>query len=114
MQPLSDTGPASSLTDANILRGIRPQDRQRLAEVYRQYFPLLRAWICRNQGDEEAARDIFQEAMLVIFEQVQDEAFAFTHSFRAYLMDIGAISGRYSCGEALPSNCRPATKVVLT
>lgn len=89
MQPLSDTGPASSLTDASILHGIRQQDRQVLAEVYRQYFPLLRAWICRNQGDEEAARDIFQEAMLVIFEQAQDEAFAFTHSFRAYLMGIG-------------------------
>lgn len=75
--------------DQALLDGIRAQDSRILQEVYREYFPLLRAWISRNQGNEEAARDIFQEAMVVIFEKVQDESFRLTHSFRAYLMGVG-------------------------
>ncbi len=75
--------------DERLVRGIRDQDGKVLQEIYRDFFPLLRAWISRNQGNEEAARDIFQEAMVVIFEKVQDESFRLTHSFRAYLLGVG-------------------------
>ncbi len=79
----------SPFSDAQLIQGVRSRDPQVLEALYRIYFPLLRAWISRNQGSEEAARDIFQEAMVIMFEKIHQPDFQLTHSFQGYLMGIG-------------------------
>ena len=76
-------------TDTELIEGIRARDPKVLQAIYQHFFPLLRAWISRNQGSEEAARDIFQEAMVVMFEKINQPQFQLSHSFQAYLMGVG-------------------------
>ncbi|GAB4405550.1 MAG: hypothetical protein OHK0039_06650 [Bacteroidia bacterium] len=79
---------ARDFTDEELIAGIRAQDREALVYVYRVYFPLLRAWISRNRGDAEAARDIFQEAMMVVYDKLSSGEAVIWHSLKAYLMGV--------------------------
>ncbi|RMG72806.1 MAG: sigma-70 family RNA polymerase sigma factor [Bacteroidetes bacterium] len=83
------SGSRATYTDAELMAGIQSQDRAVLRHIYRQHYPLLRAWITRNQGDAEAARDIFQETMMVMFEKAHSPDFQLSHTFQSYLMGVG-------------------------
>ena len=44
-------------------------DRAVVEAIYRDNYPMVQAFIINNNGNSDEARDIFQEAMIVIFEK---------------------------------------------
>ena len=55
--------------DNAIIDGIRKHDRAVLRYTYAQYYPMIRFFIIRNHGNDLDAEDIFQEAIVAIFEK---------------------------------------------
>jgi RNA polymerase sigma factor (sigma-70 family) len=72
-------------TDQAILEGIRLRDSDTLSAVYRQFRPRITALIGSLNGSEQEAKDIFQEAIVVVFINVQKPGFQLTSSFYTYL-----------------------------
>lgn len=56
--------------------------------VYRQHFPTIMHWICNNGGSEPEAADLFQEAMVVLFQKSQSDDFRLTCKIGTYLFAI--------------------------
>ena len=62
-------------TEQQLLQGLAAGRRAATELVYRQHYPVVTHWIANNGGDEPDAADIFQEAMVVLFEKAQGEDF---------------------------------------
>ncbi|MEZ5070490.1 MAG: hypothetical protein R2751_05860 [Bacteroidales bacterium] len=75
-------------TEADILEGIRKHDARVLEEVYQTHFPVIEALVKRNQGSTDEARDVFQEALVVIYLKVRDEHLELTCKFGTYLYAV--------------------------
>jgi RNA polymerase sigma factor (sigma-70 family) len=75
-------------SDAQVLQGVSQGARQATAQVYRQHYPTVSKWIATNGGDEADAADIFQEAMVVLFEKARNEEFRLQCRIGTYLFAI--------------------------
>jgi RNA polymerase sigma factor (sigma-70 family) len=75
-------------TDAELLQGIAAGARQATAQVYRQHYPTVMHWLQSAGGDEADAADVFQEAMVVLFEKARSEDFRLTCRIGTYLFAI--------------------------
>ena len=75
-------------TCIQYFEGIRTSNEKIIADIYRKFLPEIKVYICRRNGTEDDARDIFQQALIVIYQKVQANDFTFYKSFGAYLMTI--------------------------
>lgn len=78
----------TSLTDQEIVTGIRNSDRKTLQYCYREFLPRIQKFMASNNGSDEEAMDYFQEAMVVVFRKCSDKSFVLESAFFTYLYAI--------------------------
>lgn len=71
-----------------LLEGIRQQDRHVLRLIYREYYPVVKKLILSNQGAEEDAQDVFQDALSMMYEKLQQGPLLFQCGFKTYLYAV--------------------------
>ncbi|MEO6830743.1 MAG: sigma-70 family RNA polymerase sigma factor [Chitinophagaceae bacterium] len=76
------------LTDAQLLKGVAGGARAATTQVYKQHYPTVMHWLQGTGGDEADAADIFQEAMVVLFEKARNEEFQLSCRIGTYLFAI--------------------------
>ncbi|MFP4449200.1 MAG: RNA polymerase sigma factor [Bacteroidales bacterium] len=74
--------------DLKIIEGIRKQDPKVLQYLYDEYFTMIRSIVIENSGNEEDARDIFQESIILIYRKITNESFQLTSAFKTYLFSV--------------------------
>ncbi len=74
--------------ELELLEGIARNDSRAIEKVYKDNFGLVQNFIVRNNGSFDDARDVFQEAMLVIYEKSRQENFTLTCQLKTYLYSI--------------------------
>ena len=52
------------------------------------YFPVIKNMVVANKGDNEEAKDIFQEALLIIYDKITNNDFNLTCSFKTFLYSV--------------------------
>ena len=62
-------------TDSEFIEGLRSGYNAVLTALYKKYYNLVLKFIVSNSGSEEAARDIYQEAVIVLYENVRKPGF---------------------------------------
>ena len=72
----------------DLLRGLAGNDKNAIETIYRQNFSLIQAFVVKNNGYPEDARDIFQEAMLILYGKSKQESFQLTCQIRTYIYSI--------------------------
>ncbi|TFH20973.1 MAG: sigma-70 family RNA polymerase sigma factor [Bacteroidia bacterium] len=75
-------------TDNELIKGIRHHESPVLDYVYDTYYPIIEGYIIHNQGSCEEARDIFQEAMIVVYNRIKSDQLELTCKFGTYLYAI--------------------------
>jgi RNA polymerase sigma factor (sigma-70 family) len=79
---------STSLHEKELLEGLANNDRSAIETIYRQHYGVIQAYIIKNNGYPEDARDIFQEAMVVLYEKARSGEFELTCLIRTYLYSI--------------------------
>jgi len=79
------------LTLGQIIEGIRKRDNRLLTLVYKELFPVVRYYVLSNGGTSDDAKDVFQEAIIVIFKQISHNSFEIKTGFEAYLYGISRL-----------------------
>ena len=74
--------------DQKYIVALRENNPVVIEEIYRQYSAETLRFISRNNGTAKDAQDIFQEALITIFEQAQRDQFVLQCPFSAYLYVI--------------------------
>jgi len=75
-------------TDKALIQGIRNHESPVLQHIYDTYYPIIEGYIVHNQGSRDQARDIFQEAMIVVYNKVRSGQLELTCKFGTYLYAI--------------------------
>lgn len=82
--PIVKTG----TTDEQLLAGLARNEKSATETLYRDYFGMIQAFILNNNGSSEDARDIFQEAMIVLYEKATSGRFELTAQVKTYLYSV--------------------------
>ncbi len=75
-------------TEDKIKEGFKENNHSFLSEIYKAYYPTVQRFVTYNNGSEEDAKDILQEALIIIFQKVRDGNFVLSCSFLTYLYSI--------------------------
>ncbi len=75
-------------TSYSHLDALAKGEEKGLREIYRQYLPRISKLITGNGGSGEDARDVFQDALIVLYEKACDPGFKLTSSFYTLLYGI--------------------------
>lgn len=76
------------ISEQQLLEGIARNDRKMTEQVYRDNYRLVYAWVTSHGGDTEDAADVFQEAMTILFQKSQNEAFRLSCKIGTYLVAV--------------------------
>jgi RNA polymerase sigma factor (sigma-70 family) len=77
-----------TIPDHTLLDQLRNEENASFELLYRFYYPAVETYILRNNGTLADAEDIFQEAIIVLLQQVRRTDFALTSSLKTYLFAI--------------------------
>ncbi len=75
-------------TDKELLEGIRKGATQSLNTLYTTYFPMVLQLVLSNNGNEDDAKDIFQESVIVLYNKVNEGNFELNSKLKTYLYAI--------------------------
>lgn len=71
-----------------LLEGLAANDTNAIETIYRENYGTIEAFIVKNNGYPDDARDIFQEAMIVLFEKAKSSSFILTCQIKTYLYSV--------------------------
>ena len=71
-----------------LLEGLARNDRAATTTLYREHFGMIQALILNNNGTVDDARDVFQEAMVVLYEKVKSGEFELSCQLKTYIYSI--------------------------
>ncbi len=77
-----------SPSNTDFITGIRNHDSSVLNYVYNHHYPIVEGYIIHNQGSRDEARDIFQDAMMVVYKKIRSGELELTCKFGTYLYSI--------------------------
>jgi RNA polymerase sigma factor (sigma-70 family) len=79
------------LTETNekaLLKGLAKNDRKAIETIYKENFNMVQALILNNSGNSDDAKDIFQEALIVLYEKVKSGQFELNCQIKTYVYSV--------------------------
>ena len=76
------------LSDKNIIEGIRQQDDKILNWLYDNYFQTVKSHIIKNSGSTDDVSDVFQDSIIVLYNQICDNTLVLTSDLKGYFFGI--------------------------
>jgi len=73
-------------SDKTILIGIKNRKGDILEYLYKEYFPQIQRIVLKHEGNEQDARDLFQEALVIIFTRLREGDLVIKNSFHNYFI----------------------------
>jgi RNA polymerase sigma factor (sigma-70 family) len=80
--------PVASYSDEDLIQGIRNNDQRFLGIVYKRNFQSILHFVLQNNGSEQEAKDIYQEAVMIFYEKLQQENFLLTCQIKTFIYSI--------------------------
>lgn len=74
--------------DNEIVLGILNGSNDILGRIYKAYFPMILQLIVTNNGDEDDAKDIFQETVIVLYDKVQAGNFELSSKLKTFIYSV--------------------------
>ncbi len=76
------------INEQALLKGLAVDDSKAIETIYKENFTMVQTFIINNNGSYDDARDIFQEAMIVLYEKAQNESFVLTSKLNTFIYSI--------------------------
>lgn len=74
--------------DQLLLKGLAKDDKRSIETIYRANYSMIQSFVLNNNGSVEDARDLFQEAMVVLYEKSKTASFSLNCQIKTYLYSI--------------------------
>lgn len=78
----------SEFSDSTLIDGLKNNDFKILDAIYANNLSKVTKMIIQNNGSSDDARDVFQEAIVVLFKRLKEPDFKINSSFSNYLYGI--------------------------
>ena len=74
--------------EKEVFRSVGNNEKGAIEAVYKENYSMIQHFIISNNGTEDDARDVFQEAMMVLYEKSRSPGFELTCQIRTYLYSV--------------------------
>lgn len=74
--------------EKEVLKGLANNDKKAVETIYQENFNTIQALIINNNGSSDDAKDIFQEAIIVLYEKVRSGAFELNCQIKTFLYSV--------------------------
>jgi RNA polymerase sigma factor (sigma-70 family) len=74
--------------EKTLISGIRNHDSDVLDHIYLAYFPIIEGFVIHHHGSREQAKDVFQEAMIILYNRIKSKDFELSCKFGTFLYAI--------------------------
>lgn len=71
-----------------LLQGLARNDRKAIEAIYKDNYNMIQALVVNNNGTADDAKDIFQEAMIVLYEKVQTGSFELNCQIKTFVYSV--------------------------
>jgi RNA polymerase sigma factor (sigma-70 family) len=71
-----------------LLQGLAQNDKKAIETIYKENFNLIQALVINNNGSLEDAKDIFQEAMIVLYQKVKSGSFELNCQIKTFVYSV--------------------------
>jgi len=78
-------------TDSNelaLLKGLAANERKAIETIYRVHYSMIQTLVINNNGTSDDARDIFQEAIIVLYEKAKSGSFELHAQLKTYIYAV--------------------------
>lgn len=82
------SGKKAEYTDLEFIEGLRTGNEAALKALYKRYYNIVLKIVVNNSGSSEAAQDIYQETIIVLFENVQKPNFELNCQLQTFVYSI--------------------------
>ena len=79
------------MNDKDYIKGLIKQDEKVLRAIYQNFAGRISNYIVKNGGSLEDAKDVFQDALMIILEKTQSSDFKLSSSFYTYLFSVNKL-----------------------
>jgi RNA polymerase sigma factor (sigma-70 family) len=79
----------AEINETLLLQGLAKNDRRAIETIYKENYNMIQALVINNNGTAEDAKDIFQEAMIVLYEKVQTGTFELNCQIKTFVYSVG-------------------------
>ena len=76
------------INEKALLQGLARNETKSVETIYRENYNTVHALIINNNGSSDEAKDIFQEAMIVLYEKVRSGSFELNCQIKTYLYSV--------------------------
>jgi RNA polymerase sigma factor (sigma-70 family) len=77
-----------NFSDKSIIEGIRKQDDKTLNWLYDNYFQTVKNHVIKNSGTEEDVSDVFQDSIIILYNQIAGDSLDLTTDLKGYFFGI--------------------------
>ncbi len=74
--------------EAELLKGLAKNDTKSIETIYKDHFNMIRLMVLSNNGSGDDAADIFQEAMIVLYEKACSDEFSLQCQLKTFIYSI--------------------------
>ena len=76
------------VNETELFERIRKGDEKALEFIYRKYYRMMTKLVLNNNGTEDEARDVYQEALIVFWQKVRSNEFVLTSKMSTFIYSI--------------------------
>jgi RNA polymerase sigma factor (sigma-70 family) len=80
--------PSLQLSDNQFLEGLRVGDNEVLEALYKKYYNIVLKLVVSNSGTSDEARDIYQESIIVLYENARKPGFILNCQLQTYIYSV--------------------------
>ena len=70
------------------MEGLAASEKKAVETIYRENYNMVQSLIINNNGSSDDAKDIFQEAMIVLYEKVRSGAFELNCQIKTFVYSV--------------------------
>lgn len=74
--------------DKELLKGLAINDKKAVESIYRENYNTIQTLVINNNGNSDDAKDLFQEAMIVLYEKAKTGQFELNCQLKTYLYSV--------------------------
>ncbi len=74
--------------DSEIILGILNDSKEILNRLYVTYFPMILQLVLNNSGNEDDAKDVFQESVIVLYNKVKSGNFELNSKLKTFIYSV--------------------------
>ena len=71
-----------------LLEGLAVSEKKAVETIYRENYNMVQSLIINNNGSSDDAKDIFQEAMIVLYEKVRSGTFELNCQIKTFVYSV--------------------------